>query len=180
MDRNLGASQVATSLTDSLAYGDLYQWGRLADGHQSRNSSTTAILSGNDDPGHNNFILSSNPAYDWRTPQNDNLWQGVFGGNNPCPAGFRLPTTAEWQPEVDSLGIGNENSAGAFASPLKLVVAGFRYYHDGSLGNAGGYGLYWASTVFGSSARYLHFNSGYATMSRSNRAKGFSVRCLKD
>ena len=32
MDRNLGASQVATSYTDELAYGDLYQWGRLSDG----------------------------------------------------------------------------------------------------------------------------------------------------
>ncbi|WP_372934176.1 hypothetical protein, partial [Mariniphaga sediminis] len=31
MDRNLGASQVATSSTDIAAYGDLYQWGRAAD-----------------------------------------------------------------------------------------------------------------------------------------------------
>ncbi|MCD4736862.1 MAG: hypothetical protein K8R53_12530, partial [Bacteroidales bacterium] len=28
LDRNLGASQVATSSTDTNAYGDLYQWGR--------------------------------------------------------------------------------------------------------------------------------------------------------
>ena len=32
MDRNLGASQVATSSTDAASYGDLYQWGRAADG----------------------------------------------------------------------------------------------------------------------------------------------------
>ena len=31
MDRNLGASQVATSSTDANSYGDLYQWGRAAD-----------------------------------------------------------------------------------------------------------------------------------------------------
>ena len=41
MDRNLGASQVATSSSDAAAYGDLYQWGRRADGHQCRNSPTT-------------------------------------------------------------------------------------------------------------------------------------------
>ncbi|MFZ1451482.1 MAG: hypothetical protein WAT20_02205, partial [Ferruginibacter sp.] len=41
MDRNLGASRVATSSTDDLAYGDLYQWGRLTDGHQNRTSGTT-------------------------------------------------------------------------------------------------------------------------------------------
>ena len=28
MDKNLDASQVATSITDAAAYGDLYQWGR--------------------------------------------------------------------------------------------------------------------------------------------------------
>jgi len=31
MDRNLGASQVATSSTDPLSLGDLYQWGRGTD-----------------------------------------------------------------------------------------------------------------------------------------------------
>jgi hypothetical protein len=29
MDRNLGATQVATSSTDAAAYGDLYQWCRI-------------------------------------------------------------------------------------------------------------------------------------------------------
>ncbi len=29
MDRNLGATQAATSSTDAVAYGDSYQWGRL-------------------------------------------------------------------------------------------------------------------------------------------------------
>ena len=42
MDRNLGASQVATSSTDAAAYGDLYQWGRKKDGHQIRTSSVTS------------------------------------------------------------------------------------------------------------------------------------------
>ena len=45
MDRNLGASRVAMSSTDTLAYGDLYQWGRRSDGHQCRNSPTMTILS---------------------------------------------------------------------------------------------------------------------------------------
>lgn len=40
MDRNLGASRVATSSTDTSAYGDLYQWGRGSDQHQSRKSLT--------------------------------------------------------------------------------------------------------------------------------------------
>ncbi|MEA3448519.1 MAG: hypothetical protein U9Q98_08760, partial [Bacteroidota bacterium] len=34
MDKNLGASQVADSSNDYNAYGALFQWGRLSDGHE--------------------------------------------------------------------------------------------------------------------------------------------------
>jgi len=34
LDRNLGASRVATSPTDTAAYGDMYQWGRLSTSQQ--------------------------------------------------------------------------------------------------------------------------------------------------
>jgi hypothetical protein len=64
MDRNLGASQVATSSTDANSYGDLYQWGRRADGHQCRTSPTTSTLSSTDQPGHGKFILApKTPIY---------------------------------------------------------------------------------------------------------------------
>src|SRR6056297_1536419 len=75
MDRNLGATQVATSSTDADAYGDLYQWGRAADGHQLRTSGTTSTLATSDIPGHSDFITIGSSPYDWRSPQNDNLWQ---------------------------------------------------------------------------------------------------------
>jgi hypothetical protein len=122
LDRNLGATRVAQSTTDAEAYGHLYQWGRGTDGHQIRTSGTTSTLSGSNTPGHGNFILAPNSPYDWRSPQNDNLWQGVNGINNPCPAGYRLPTEAEWNAERQSWS--SNNAAGAFASPLKLPVAG--------------------------------------------------------
>jgi len=41
LDRNLGASKVADSMDDNASYGDLYQWGRGADGHEERNSTIT-------------------------------------------------------------------------------------------------------------------------------------------
>ncbi len=88
MDRNLGAIQAATSSTTEYAYGDLYQWGRGTDGHQIRTSTTSSTLSSSDTPGHGNFILMGGSPYDWRSPQNTNLWQGVSGVNNPCPSGY--------------------------------------------------------------------------------------------
>lgn len=124
MDRNLGATQVATSSTDTNAYGFLYQWGRGTDGHQIRNSSSTTTLSGSDTPGHGNFITSLNFPYDWRSPQNGSLWQGIGGVNNPCPPGYRLPSEAEWKSERQSWK--SDDSFGAFSSPLKLPVSGNR------------------------------------------------------
>jgi len=178
MDRNLGASRVATSSTDTAAYGDLYQWGRLADGHQARNSDTTSEISKTDDPGHGEFIIVGSSPYDWKVPQNNSLWQGASGPNNPCPAGFRLPTYGEL--EAERVSWKTNDSEGAFASPLKLVVAGYRYHSGGTLSGAGGDGYYWSSTVDGSYARSLFFSSGSAGMGSSYRAVGFSVRCLKD
>jgi len=177
VDRNLGASQVATSSTDAAAYGDLYQWGRLADGHESRTSGTTTTLSSTDVPGHGNFIVTSTSPNDWRSPQNDNLWQGVSGTNNPCPAGFRLPTITElegeryyWTPQ---------NAAGAFSSVLKLTVAGARPYNSGAV-SLNGQGYYSSSTLNNNSAVNMNiYDTGTYSWSAS-RAYGLTVRCIKD
>ncbi len=178
MDRNLGASRAATSSNDAEAYGDLYQWGRGADGHQVRTSGTTTTLSSSDTLGHGNFIISNIQTLDWRTPQNDNLWQGLNGTNNPCPAGYRLPTEAELDAERQSWS--TDNAAGAFASPLKLPVARHRSYSDGSLYSSGSYGVYWSSTVDGTYSRFMRIDSSRGSMGSSHRANGFSVRCIKD
>jgi uncharacterized protein (TIGR02145 family) len=184
MDRNLGASRVATSSTDVESYGDLYQWGRGADGHQKRTSGNTTTLSSTDVPGNSNFILAPSSPSDWRTSQNLNLWQGKNGINNPCPSGFRLPTFEEWTAEI--LSWGSKNSAGALASPLKLPMAGSRDRSNGSLKDVGTMGGYWSSSVYETTSS---FRSSYRLFISSNtasmydpwlRAEGFSVRCIKD
>jgi uncharacterized protein (TIGR02145 family) len=179
MDKNLGASQVATAVDDAAAYGDLYQWGRGTDGHEKRtNLTTTATISSSDTPGNGSFITTNSSPYDWRSPQNDSLWQGVSGTNNPCPAGFRLPTDAEWLAEMATWS--STDAAGALASPLKLVSAGIRVSYVGTISGAGSYGYYWSSSVDGISARYLYFYSGGAYTYVAERAYGLSVRCLED
>lgn len=179
MDRNLGASQVATACNDSDAYGDLFQWGRLDDGHQTRTSGTTTNLSSFDNPGHSDFIYSMGDPYDWRSPQNDDLWQGDGGINDPCPDGWRVPTSAEW--DAERLSWNSQNYNGAFDSPLKLTVAGGRLHYDASLYIVGSGGGYWSSSVSGTDVSGLGFYYGGASMGSSGyRAAGFSVRCLKD
>lgn len=178
MDRNLGASRAATSGTDTEAYGDLYQWGRAADGHEKRDSETTSELSSSDTPGHGMFILSTfEQNEEWRNPPNDELWQGADGGiNNPCPVGYRLPTDAEWQAEQESWS--STDAAGAFGSPLKLHMAGYRLPGGGII-EVDVRGRYWSSSVPGEFARSFSFENSEAALNSSGRAYGLSVRCIK-
>jgi uncharacterized protein (TIGR02145 family) len=184
MNRNLGATQVATSINDANSYGSLYQWGRNSDGHQCRNSATTITLSSANQPTHNNFILAPNFPYDWRSPQNGNLWQGVNGINNPCPSGYRIPSEMELTNE--SLSWTTNNTGGsislAFASPLKFPAAGKREHNNGSIINVGtnGYGYYWSSTVIGTYSKALEINSSISDQTAAFRSYGYSVRCIKD
>jgi len=178
MDRNLGASQVATSPTDSLAYGGYYQWGRGSDGHQI-STGLTWTTSFSDTPGHSDFILTETPPYDWRIPRNNNLWQGESGTNNPCPAGFRIPTKAEWATERASWS--STGPAGAYASPLKLVLGGFHCHFCGEFWDTDENGFYWSSTVYNNSAHYLFIAPVYPAIPDYNdRAYGYNVRCIQD
>lgn len=176
MDRNLGASQVATSMTDSAAYGDLYQWGRNTDGHEKRDSETTTTNS--DNPTDGRFILETNYPYDWRITPDDNLWQGVPGNNNPCPSGYRLPTETEWQTEMNSWN--SLDSVAAWESPLKLVLAGYRDNGDGTLINVDNVGYYWSSMVSTIHGRELSIYSNVAGVGSSGRSFGHSVRCIRN
>ncbi len=186
MDRNLGAERVATSSTDALAFGDLYQWGRGADGHQCRNSGTRSTLSSSDKPGHGDFILvpGTSTTDDWRNPQSNALWQGVNGTNNPCPIGFRIPTEPEFRQE--RLTWASQTSAGAFNSVLKLPLAGFREQTGviSLVAEGSPYGFIWSSTVgSGTTSNRAEAFAYYPDRAYENpymRARGYSVRCIKN
>lgn len=179
MDRNLGASQAATASNDALSYGDLFQWGRGPDGHQLRTSDTSSTTSSTDAPGHGKYIKTINrptDPLDWRIPQNNGLWQGVSGINNPCPAGWRVPTQAEW--EAEDISEGNA----AFAK-LKLPIGGSRGL-NGNYSGIGSYGSYWSSTIdYNSNPTFsvsFLFNASFAFTAESDRGGGKAVRCIKN
>ena len=187
MDRNLGASRAATSATDASAFGDLYQWGRAADGHQCRTSPVSSTLSTVTNPNYGCFIVNNSGNYNWLATQDNNLWQGVNGVNNPCPTGYRLPTSAEYQAEVATWT--SANSVGAFASPLKLTIAMSRSRIDAVVGSGSSTaGHYWTSTVSTiatSSVNVLYFSTNANSANASNgmygsRAEGRSVRCIRN
>lgn len=179
MARNLGASRVAASSTDTASYGDLYQWGRGGDGHQLRTSTTTTTVAVGSDPGHGSFILGSS---DWLATHDDTLWQGVNGVNNPCPKGYRVPTEAEW--DAERLNWDTNDAAGAYGSKLKLPVAGRRNSENGFIQTPGVNGYYWSSTVGGdgspADAKFFVITGSDANFYSLDRASGFSIRCIKN
>lgn len=182
MDRNLGASRVARSSTDSLAYGDYYQWGRNSDGHEKHDSSVELgpVLAGSEG---DKFITTNKEPYDWLKIQDNTRWNvgteenPIKTKNDPCPVGYRIPTKKEWQYELSSWEI--KNMMGAFKSPLKLTLSGYRSHRD-TEGEKGSRGLYSSSFATSSRTHFLHLDNNIAKPWSANRSQAFAVRCIME
>jgi hypothetical protein len=188
LDRNLGATRVATSSTDTQGYGDYYQWGRPEDGHQTKyltnNNSTgfTNTKSATAVPATDLWIQPIAGANDWLSTPDNTLWVGNNHANNPCPAGFRIPMDSEW--EAERVTWSSNNTTGAFASPLKLPRPGMLTGFDG--GGAAytakdNFGQYQTQTASdGGGVRYFGIEPGNAWFdSNYYKSHGMSVRCIQ-
>jgi uncharacterized protein (TIGR02145 family) len=217
LDRNLGATSGAVSIAavpvvsaynDATGYGWYFQWGRGADDHQVSTSATSVAFSSTDDvtdaadiggvANDGKFIIvpSSPGPQDWRSPQNNNLWQGSDGGTtNPCPSGFRLPTSGiggvfggiggEWDKFLTAAGIKACSAncrESAFNTLLKLTAPGTRAGSSSSVVFNGVTGYYWSSTTWTTNGISLTFNDTnfFQIFNQSGRSYGMSVRCIRD
>ena len=213
LDRNLGAAKVCdksiAEFADEAAYtadqqacfGDYYQWGRNADGHEKKESNTTDVLADNvDDVGHGKFITNDDSPYDWVVDGVDNNgskrvanWLKT-NGTSVCPVGYRVATLDELIAELfdaNSAEIQKESSeksdndddcrVNAYNTFLKLPSAGGRAYDSGTLMSQGVSGVLWAATADGSGASFVGFLDDVAGgRSDAGRTGCTSVRCLRD
>ena len=184
LDRNLGANQVCTSLDDENCYGDYYQWGRDADGHEKYNSNTTNIQAINISSVGSNFIMSTNAYnYDWaiNIDHNGSLrsndWSKI-DGSSICPIGFRVPTKNELKLETTENNLSDK--ADAFNSFLKLASAGDRRSSDALVVSKGLWGTVWSTSINQEYSSILGFSDSSMDWYDVKRARGLSVRCIKD
>lgn len=181
LDRNLGAARVAESITDQQSYGGFYQWGRKTDGHQVVTSGIVNTLSPNTNPTHSDFITVQNTPFDWTSFPNNDLWNGLDATNNPCPTGWRIPTSVEFTTEM-TLWTEQTNN-GAFESALRLPSGGTRGYLSGSRQNEGAWASCWTSEAFASATTNVKMFNAEATQAQAvntYRAMGANIRCIKD
>jgi len=198
LDRNLGASQVCTAYDDTACYGDYYQWGRDADGHEKSESNGTDVQATNvDEVGHGDFITDDGTYdADWAhaADSNGNLriakWSKA-DGSSVCPVGYRVATIDELNAELfdtgsaeiqndsgEKAGNSDDRRLNAVNSFLKLPSAGHRDNDSASMNGVGEWGDVWSSFAISSGLGFFSDDTG--RLLYDYRAYGFLVRCLRD
>jgi hypothetical protein len=186
MAYNVGASGIPTSLTDTAGYGFLFQWGRLADGHQivrPTPSGTTTTIATSSTPNNGGLYIIGNASsdyYNWIPTRNHSLWVSATGGiNNPCPTGFKVPSNDEFNTEIISWS--TPNADGAFNSTLRLTYCGYRdVFNNGNLTYVGTRGYYWCRDNSTGTYYYKAITStGVASSVASAAGNAMAVRCIK-
>jgi len=137
------------------------------------------------------FITSTSaPYYTWEglSGADNSLWasSGVRSPNDPCPVGWRVPTSAEMMALFSARTSSPPGGPGVlFERKLCLPYAGGIDFSTGQLFGVGTDGYYWTSDTSGATAKVLHIRDDGAggismTIENAFRANGYSVRCVKD
>lgn len=195
LDRNLGASKVCDQnrnmFASDLAYetsqkdcfGDYYQWGRGADGHQIVSSATRTSLLPYNNTTISSFVLtdSSTTYYDWATGDTNGQYRNPLlaktDGTYICPVGFRVPTMSELMAEASNM----TNLINVLKFPLngyKSNNTANKVYYKGYTGGV------WSQTPdntnpkYGTSLIYEQYTS--SQRNGDLRAIGRGIRCIKN
>jgi len=206
MDRNLGATAVATAINSPLSsYGFYYQWGRkdpfpsakattLTRGTTSDSGSATmygpktsvtitsgavSIVTATGNP--TTFYVSSSDPNDWNSSPNNNLWgnptTSIVNAKSPYD-----PCPVGWRVPVYKSGVspwsGLSDSWSTWSSKVGYPPgSGYRHYSNGEFCGVGLLGSCWAAPRgFCLYFSSLSFHSSYELVP----VYGYSVRCCRE
>jgi len=184
LDRNLGAKKVCTNVNDVSCFGDLYQWGRDADGHQLKSSPKSLSVSKTIEVGNDMFFRDTGSGDyttidDWTSADNSGEVRSInwskTDGSSICPVDYRVPSSEELLSEFSVIDNG-------FNSFLRIPNAGERGFFGDYVGAKKRFNL-WSSTPinngFGLSVT-LPFSNKFNKALRVSRNEGHSIRCIQD
>lgn len=213
LDRNLGATEECSESRENFStdeeyvssqkdcFGDYYQWGRLTDGHEKKESKTTNTRANDITLAGVSFITNKYNPDDWtensiqdsnNIDDNGNLRNAQwtkFDGTSICPIGFRVPTSEELYTETtqyhgandESLGIVKViNSDTAFKNFLKFPNSGYRSRQNGQIYYSGYFGVIWSSTAVDTKSKRLYFSRYLTGEELNDRGNGIPIRCIKN
>ena len=122
-------------------------------------------------------------------------WYAVADNRNMAPAGWHMPSDAEWQTLVDFLGGGsvaglktkttsgwNDDGNGSNSSGFSALPVGFRT-GSGSYSDHGFSARFWSSTASDSIRGWhlrLSYDSNALELRSGGRKGGYAVRCVRD
>lgn len=208
---------------DDFKYGKLYQWGRkygqgyngsLYDADQNvtgeysdarepkmMQGGVSKVTGNQDFCDYVFWTAGSELNYDWMNSPDGTLWNSgsemipVKSEYDPCPDGWRVPTSAELKELIQNHSSSTTNDDGQngywFSGPLPcdldvskvFLPAAGRRYADGSASARGCCGYYWSSGAnYEYGALTSYFDCGNDDVVGTNvetRAQGRSVRCVQ-
>ena len=136
-------------------------------------------------------------------PENDKIygklynWYAVADPRGLCPAGWHVPSDAEWTTLENFLGGTNvaggkmkavsslwqsSNTGATNESGFSGLPGGYRGF-NGNFSYIGNYGYWWSSSEYSAANawfRILYYSLGNSGRNNYLKQDGFSVRCLRD
>ena len=204
MCHNLGANTSADPMVPSWEItGNYFQWGRNPscfgiDGTDAPNPCSSPVYGAAAPWGNTAAENNAGAISGWNTAlaPNGSWSDNTKTANDPCPAGFRVPTKTQWDgARNNSLnprtlvgtwtdGVTNYLSGVKLGSKLFLPTTGLRSNTTGALSFRNSYGYYASSTPTSASdgAWILLFYSSPVTVTTGsgNRNSAIPVRCIAE
>jgi uncharacterized protein (TIGR02145 family) len=180
---NLGAANTAADpFTPSWEInGGYWQWGRKEQ-----------AAAGPIGPGSGQANEGAVGGWNTATAPYGSWWPDYKSSSDPCPAGYIVPSSAQWGAVIANNPItdigtwasssSNYSSGKKIGDYLMLPAAGIRSNDDGTLYSRGIGGFYWSSTGvgdYGGRSVYLLFYNSFTNISDIISSSGLSVRCIR-
>jgi len=160
------------------------------------------MIQGSSNPTNNSLIEKY--CYD-NNPTNCETYGGLYqwneamqyvttpGAQGICPTGWHIPRLSEFQTLANSvgnnsnalkaIGQGSGSGSGTNTSGFSVLLAGDRYYNNGTFYSLGLKAYLWTSKEYDTNNSYgvgLYGSDGLVYYAYDNKNYGYSIRCLQD